>query len=135
MANTLKREALADIRDGFLDFNVATRTRRDALEDDGIITRDESNHIGKFEEQLALIASDLNDVILRQVIADIEEPAQRIRRVTDDLKDAVVSLNRLNDFIGVFSALLSLATVILTAFTTGNPLALVGALTQLENLI
>ncbi len=101
MAKALNRDQLVDIRDAFFDLISWSLTRRDTLENQGIITRQESDMIGQFEDQLRLIADALNSVILRQVIADIDEPRNRIVAVTKDLEAAIGTLQSLNDFIGV----------------------------------
>jgi hypothetical protein len=135
MAKTLNREQLAAIRDSFLDFNQASRSRRDKLENDGRITSAQSERIGQLEDQLRLIANHLNDDLLRQVLADIDQPGNRIKSATDALKEAVNTLKSLSDFVGVLSAAISLATTILTAFTSGNPLVLANILDTVEALI
>jgi hypothetical protein len=135
MTKVLSRGQLVDIRDGFLDLISWSLTRRDTLENQRTITREESEMIGQYEAQVSLIANSLDSVILRQVIADIDEPGKRIVAVTKDLEAAIGTLQSLNDFIGVLAAVLSLATTILTAYTTGNPLVLVNVLDQIEALI
>ena len=135
MTKVLSRDQLVDIRDGFFDLISWSLNRRDTLENQGTITRQESDAIWQYEDQVRLIANALNSVILRQVIADIDEPGKRIVAVTKDLETAIGTLKSLNDFVGVLAAVLSLATTILTAYTTGNPLLLVNALNQIEALI
>lgn len=135
MNNILKREQLAAIRDSLYDLIKQSLKSRDALEDQKIITRVESERIGKYEAMIQNIADDLNSVILRQAIADIEEPGTKIVAVTKKVEKAVGTLKSLNDFLGVLATVISMAGTILTAFTTGNPLVLVNILNQIEALL
>jgi len=135
MNKILNRDQLVEIRDALFEFIDESRIRRDLLENDGTISREVSERIGQFEEQIRLIADELNSVILRQVIADINEPGRRILSITRDVNAAISTLRSLNDFLGVLAAVISLASTILTAFTTGNPLVLVNVLAQIEGLI
>jgi hypothetical protein len=135
MNKVLNRDQLVEIRDALFELIGWSLNRRDTLENEGTISKQVSERIGQYEEQIRLIADELNSVLLRQVIADINEPGKKILAVTRDLEEAIGTLKSLNDFLGVLAAVISLATTILTAFTTGNPLVLVNVLDQIEALI
>jgi ArsR family metal-binding transcriptional regulator len=135
MNKILKRDQLVEIRGSLFDLIKQSLESRNALEDQKIITRVESERIGKYEDTIRNIADDLNSVILRQVIADIDEPGTKIVAVTKDVKEAIETLKSLNDFLGVLAAVISMAGTVLMAFSTNNPLVLVNILQQIEALL
>lgn len=135
MNKVLKRDQLVDIRDELFDLVQSSQLQQDKLRSNEVITEEEAKRIGQYREALLLIANDFNSLILRQVIADISKPGERIITVTKDVQAAIKTLESFNDFLGVLASVMSLFTTILSAFTTGSPLMLVNVLGQIEAIL
>ncbi len=131
----LKRDELIAVRDTVLSLIPISQERRGHLVETDQMQPDESDKIAEYEQSLNEIARDLNDAILRVIVTDLNEPKDRIVAITKDVKEAIKSLESLNDFLGILASVLTMVTTIITAFTTGNVLQLVNVLDQIEDLI
>lgn len=133
--NKLRKDELIAVRDEIFAVIEESQLRRSDLVSSGQMTSDESRIIGSYEQSLRDLAGDLNRAILRIIITDISKPRDRIVTITKDVKNAIQELETLNDFIGILAAVISLITTVITAFSSGNPLQLVGLIDQIDALV
>ena len=133
--NTLKKEQLINIRDHLLACINKSAARRASLVSSGDLTRELSLKIAKSEKSLQNLADDFNLAIFKEVVADIEEPGNKIMTATTNLKIAIGKLQAINGFIGILAALIGMTSKILMAFSTGNSLQIAALLSEIEAFV
>ena len=130
--NTLKKEQLIGIRNAFFSAITQSRKTRTDLLTNEKITRTDFLKIAEREESLQKIADDLNLVVLSEVVADIQEPGNKIITATNNVNEAIAQLRDINKFLGILAAVINMGSTIVVAFSTGNLLKLTNLLDQFE---
>jgi hypothetical protein len=130
--NTLKKGQLINVRNEIFDLIIKSSKTRSDLVTKGKITRTDSLKIAEREESLQKIANELNLALLSEVVADIQEPGNKIITATNNVNAAITQLQDINKFLGILAAFISMASTIVVAFSTGNPLKLAGLLDEIE---
>ena len=89
----------------------------------------------KYEEPLQDIAREFNSAFFIEVVTDIQEPGNRIVKATNNVNEAISQLQDLSKFIDILTALTNIASTILIAVRTGNPLQLANLLPIIEEFV
>lgn len=132
--NQLTTEQVIQIRDAIFSVVETSSERRAALVESKKIQVEESLSIAEYENNLQKHADALNQLLLNKIVEDMESPAQKIAKATNNLNTAIDKLTAVNKFIDVLSKIANGILTVITTIQSGNPLKLAGLLDVIESL-
>jgi len=133
--NTLTRSDAKALAQRSLKLVPVLQQKRYELFNKGELKPEEFLAIARYERRLLELVDDLSLIIFQEVLTDLKVPAIRLQKSTQEVQNALQTIEKANQFIGIAKGFVNLIGAVILAVKLGTPATLIGLVKALDDLL
>ncbi len=133
--NTLTRSDAKALAQRILKLVPVLQQKRYELFNKGELKPEEFLAIARYERRLLELVDDLSLIIFQEVLTDLKVPAIRLQKSTQEVQQALQTIEKANQFIGIAKGFVNLIGAVILAVKLGTPATLIGLVKALDDLL
>jgi len=133
--NTLTRSDAKALAQRILKLVPVLQQKRYELFNKGELKPEEFLAIARYERRLLELVDDLSLIIFQEVLTDLKDPAIRLQKSTQEVQNALQTIEKANQFIGIAKGFVNLIGAVILAVKLGTPATLIGLVKALDDLL